>query len=296
MNLIILIMTFNEEIHIKRCLESCLSVTKSIYIVDSYSTDKTTSIAKNMGAKVLYRPFDNHANQLNWSLKKLEFEAQWLLRIDADEIISENLKSELLFSLPRVKENIEGIYVNRNIVFLGKTIRHGSCYERKTMRLVRPKKAMCEDRLMDEHLLVKGKKINFKGSIYDHSLKPFTFWISKHNSYASKEAVEMIKLRKNNLDNKKTRKNKLPLVVILKNNIYSNLPFFLRPLIYFIYRYFIRLGFLDGKKGFIFHFMQSFWYRILVDVKIFEVYYFSKKNKKSLNYSVKKILDIDLKI
>ena len=294
MKLIILILTFNEEVHIRRCLESCLRVTKSIYLVDSYSTDKTTYIAEDMGAKVFYRSFDNHANQLNWSLKKLKFESEWLLRIDADEIISENLKSELLFTLPKVRENVEGIYVNRNIVFLGKTIRHGSCYKRKTLRLVRSKKAICEDRLMDEHLLVKGKKIKFEGCIYDHSLKPLTFWISKHNSYASKEATEMIKLRMNNLENKKNRKNKLPLVVILKNNIYSNLPLFLRPLIYFIYRYFIKLGFLDGKKGFIFHFMQSFWYRILVDSKIFEINYFSKKNKKSLKYSVKKLMDIDL--
>ena len=294
MKLIILILTFNEEIHIRRCLQSCLRVTKSIYVVDSYSTDKTTNIAENMGAKVFYRSFDNHANQLNWSLKKFKFESDWLLRIDADEIISENLKSELLLSLPKVQENVEGIYIKRNIVFLGKTIRHGSCYKRKTLRLVRPKKAICEDRLMDEHLLVKGEKINFEGCIDDYSLKPLTFWISKHNSYACKEAVEMIKLRKNNLYNKKNRNNKLPLVVTLKNNIYSNLPFFLRPLIYFIYRYFIKLGFLDGKKGFIFHFMQSFWYRMLVDAKILEVYYFSKKNRKSLKYSVKKLLEIDL--
>ena len=294
MDVIILILTFNEEIHLKRCINSCLAVTKSIVVVDSFSNDKTVSIAKEMGANVLFRDFDNHSNQLNWALNKLKGKAKWIMRVDADEIISEHLSSEIKTLLPTLNDDVAGIFIKRNIIFLNKLIRFGGCYKRETMRIVRPEKTICEKRLMDEHFLVNGRTINFSGVIYDHSLKPLSLWIDKHNSYASKEAAEMIKLKiKNNESIKKYNKIKLPQIVFLKNIFYSNLPLFLRPFLYFIYRYFLKLGFLDGKEGFIFHFMQSFWYRNLVDAKIFEVNNFSKKYKKSLSYSIKKSLDIN---
>ena len=294
MDVIILILTFNEEVHLRRCINSCLAITKSIVVLDSFSNDKTVLIAKEMGASVLFREFDNHSNQINWALNKLRGKAKWIMRIDADETISDQLISEIKESLPKINDNVEGIIIKRNIIFLNKLIRFGGCYERETLRIVRPENTICENRLMDEHLLVKGKTINLNGVIYDNSLKPLSFWIDKHNSYASKEAVEMIKLKiKDSEGIKNNKKIKLPQIVFLKNNIYSNLPLFSRPLFYFIYRYFLKLGFLDGKEGFIFHFMQSFWYRNLVDAKIFEVNYFSKKYKKSIKYSTKKLLDID---
>ena len=296
MDITILILTLNEELHIKRCIESCLKLNCSILVVDSYSNDKTCLIAENLGASVLYREFDCHYNQVNWALKKLKGKCKWVFRIDADEIISNNLKSEIISKISKLSDEIEGVYINRNIIFLGKLIRFGGCFNRRTLRIVRPEKAICEERLMDEHLLVNGKTTFFESSIYDFSLKSLTFWIEKHNCYASKEAAEMLKLNYlRRKDNIRSIIKKVPLVVFLKNRIYSYLPLFSRPFLYFIYRYIIKLGFLDGERGFIFHFMQSYWYRNLVDSKIYEVLLYSKLENKSLVDSTKKILDIDIK-
>ena len=219
MDIIILILTFNEEIHLRRCIKSCFPVTKSIVVIDSFSIDKTVSMAQEMGVRVLQRKFDNHANQINWALNKLRGEAKWIMRVDADEIISDHLSSELIRELPKISDEVKGINVNRNIIFLDKIIRFGGCYKRKTMRIVKPENAFCEKRLMDEHLVVNGKIVNFKGSIYDYSLKPLSFWINKHNTYSNKEAAEMLNLvRKNKNVISKANKKSLPISVLIKKN------------------------------------------------------------------------------
>ena len=248
-----------------------------IFIVDSVSSDGTVEIARALDAEVVQHPFKNQANQFQWGIDNLNIDTPWLMRMDADEYLEPELQKELQDLLAKNPGDTDGIYINRKVFFQGQWIRYGGFYPHILLRIWRTGKGRIEQRWMDEHVVLPlgTKTILLKGSLVDDNLKGMTFWINKHNSYASREAVALLN-------------NKYPLLPkdegllqmddsqakwkrIIKNRVYSNLPAGLRAFLYFIYRYFFMLGFLDGKKGFLWHFMQGFWYRLLVDIKIMEI-------------------------
>lgn len=270
----VIILTFNEEQHIKRCLENVNLFAKKVYVIDSYSTDNTVAIAESMGATVVQNKWPgNQAEQFNWALQNIEIDTEWILRLDADEYLLPELVEELKTRVPSLDENITGITFKRRHIFLGRWMKRGT-YPVMILRMFRTGKAVCEQRLMDEHIeLLQGESITFENDFVDENLNNLSWWANKHVGYAVREAAELLDIEYNitgndsgerHLSEKTLQKRKLKLK-------YAKKPLFWRSFAYFIYRYFFKLGFLEGKEGFLWNFMQGWWYRTLVDAKIFEI-------------------------
>jgi glycosyltransferase involved in cell wall biosynthesis len=277
MKLTVIVLARNEQIHIERCLRSVRPIASRLFVVDSFSTDNTVEIAHSLGAEVVQREWKNYADQFQWAIEQCAPESEWLMRMDADEYLEPEAQEELQKLLAEVPAELDGIYIKRKVLFEGQWIRHGGFYPHILLRLWRVGKGCIEQRWMDEHIVLPpgATTILLKGHLVDENLKGMTFWINKHNSYASREAVDLLNnkylLFEKDESIKRMDDPQARVKRILKEKIYSRLPAGLRAFIYFIYRYFILFGFLDGKKGFLWHFMQGFWYRLLVDVKIMEI-------------------------
>lgn len=276
-DLTVVILTYNEEIHIERCIRSLLPIASKIFIVDSFSSDRTVEIAQSLGAVVAQRKWKNYADQFQWGLDNCGTETTWAMRMDADEYLEPALQRELINVLPTIPENIGGIYIRRKVFFYGKWIRHGGFYPHVLLRIWRKGKGRIEQRWMDEHIVLPPdiNTMIAKEHLVDDNLKGITFWINKHNSYASREMVDLLNHKYSLLDKDESLTSgndpQAKWKRLLKDKIYSRLPIGFRAAAYFFYRYIIRLGFLDGSKGFLWHFMQGFWYRLLVDIKIMEI-------------------------
>ena len=290
-NLSVIILTYNEEKHIKRCIKSLLPIAKNIFIVDSYSTDKTVEIAESLGAKVYQNKWKNYATQFQWGLNNCPIDTEWVMRMDADEYILPELADEIKKKLPELKNNISGIYINRRIKFMGKLLKYGDMNPLYMLRIWRYKYGKIEERWMDEHIkLLKGKTITFDNYFIDENLNNLTWWTNKHNNYATREAIDILNIVYNFLEYDEVKADLFGTQEQRKRWLkykYAKLPLFTRPFLYFIYRYFIKLGFLDGKEGLIWHLLQGFWYRFLVDVKVYE---FEKKAKEK-KLTVKEVIE-----
>ncbi len=270
----LIILTLNEEIHIKRCIESVKDIAKDIFIVDSFSTDKTIEIAESLGAKVFQNKWvNNYAKQFNWALDNLPIKTKWVLRLDADEYFMPELAEEIKQKLDSVSESVTGIVFKRRHIFLNRWMKRGT-YPVKLLRLFRYKKAVCEQRWMDEHIqLLEGTSIEFENDFVDHNLNNLTWWTNKHNGYAIREAIDLLDIELGLIENKNADVKLSPQAESKrqKKYKYAKQPLFLRSFFYFLYRYVFKLGFLEGKEGFLWHFLQGWWYRTLVDAKIFEI-------------------------
>lgn len=298
MKTVAIILTYNEEMHVERCIRSVINLFSKVMVIDSYSTDRTVEIASQFNVEIIQNHFINQSQQFNWALSKIDLDTDWIFRIDADEYIDLKLQGEISELLPSISKNINGIVLNRRIYFQNKIIRYGGLFPVQVLRLFRFGKACCESRWMDEHILVEGDCIKFKGELIDNNLNSLTWWINKHNTYASREAIEMLNLEYDFLPKDKQShlkiNNNAKFKRFLKNYLYHNLPIEFRAIFYFIYRYFLRFGFLDGQIGFKFHFLQGFWYRYLVDAKITEVQKYKEKNNVDIKNSITKVLGINL--
>lgn len=273
-DLTVLILAQNEEKNIVRSICSVKKIAKRILVVDSGSTDRTIELAKQNGAEVvLHSPFVNYATQFNWGLDHTNIDTNWILRLDADEQVTPELAKEIESALEEhSQDDVNGFEVRCRIIFMGRWIRHGGTYPLIIPRLFRRGFGRVEMRKMDEHTLIQGKVMRFQNDLIHYDFKGLHEWIDKHNKYSVRECQDYFERKeaheeqmKGNLTgNQRQRKR------FLKNGVYYNLPLFLRAHLYFIYRYYIRLGFLDGKEGKIFCFLQAYWYRFLVDAKIYE--------------------------
>ena len=290
----IVILTYNEEINIERCLIEAKKITSNIFIIDSYSTDKTLELCEKYGCKIYQNKFINQAIQLNWALENVEFNSEWILRLDADEYFLPELIDEIKMKLDNLDKNISGIFFKRRVYFMDRWIKHGGYYPTLLLRAWRNGKAICEERWMDEHMkLLEGKSITFDYDFVDDNKKNLHWWINKHNNYATREAIEQLNSKYGFLNYESvqpdffgTQEQKKRWI---KEKLYNKIPLGIKPFIYFIYRYFIKFGLLDGFRGFLFHILQGFWYRFLVDAKVFEI---ENKAKKS-NKTIKEIIKIE---
>lgn len=276
-DLSVIILTFNEEKHIERCLRSLLPFTDKIFLVDSGSTDRTVELAEALGARVVRNDWVTYAQQFNFGIQHNPFRTTWLMRMDADEYVLPDLAAEINTQLGTLPADVAGVYVKRRVVFMDRWIRHGGYYPTWLLRLWRAGQGICEETWMDEHIkLSQGRAIQFDHDLVDHNLNNLTWWTQKHNQYAIREVIDLLNIRYNfnNAEiveprffgTQEQRKRWLKVK-------YASVPLFTRPLIYFLYRYFFKLGFLDGTKGLMWHFLQGLWYRFLVDAKIYEVYH-----------------------
>ena len=277
LSLTTIILTKNEENNIEKCIRSLDGLAERIIVVDSFSDDNTKDLALSLNADVYENKFKSHSNQFNWALKNCNITSEWIFRIDADDEMTAELVEEFKDKIPQITEGINGVFLRRRRYFMGRWIKHGDVYPEKVMRLFRTGTAESEDRTMDEHIVLKfGDAIEFESDFEDKDTKDLTFWINKHNWYSNKESAEFIKIyteqSSNNELHGKILGNQCERRRWLKNKIYYKIPLFVRPVFYFIYRYFFKLGFLDGKEGLIYHVLQAFWYRFLVDSKIYESY------------------------
>lgn len=274
MLLSVIILTKNEEANLLNCLNSLQNLNAKIFVVDSGSTDQTVEIAQKARCQVFEHPFENQAKQLNWAIQNLPIATPWLMRLDADERLTPELVEELKLVLPQTSDDITGYQVKRRVFFMNRWIRHGGYYPTWLLRIWRTGLGTCEQRWMDEHIVLsQGKVANLQQDIIDENKKDLSFWIDKHNHYADREVKDLLNtgveqddplLKKGQLSQASQRR-------WIKKNFYRRSPLFLRAFLYFLMRYTIGLGFLDGKEGLIFHFLQGFWYRFLVDAKIYEL-------------------------
>jgi len=277
LSLTVIILTFNEEKHIERCIQSLRPLAEKIFIIDSFSTDRTVGIAESLGAIVRQRPWKNHAEQFQWGMDNCHADTQWVMRMDADEYLLPELSKEIQDRLPQLSPDITGVNLKRRHIHMNKWIRHGTRYPLTLLRIWRTGKGRIEQRWMDEHvILTEGAAITFQHDFCDHNLNTITWWTEKHNGYATREAIDVLNNKYNlfQIDTGLAMQTKLSQASIkrfVKEGLYNRLPVFVGPFLYFLYRYFLRLGFLDGKAGIVYHFLQGFWYRFLVDVKVMEL-------------------------
>lgn len=286
-----IILTFNEEKHIKRCIDSVLTVVDHIYIMDSYSTDSTLDVVREYPrVSVKKNKFINHAIQLNHALDAFDITSEWVIRIDADEFIDKDLQNFLLNDLSSIPNDIDGVLINRLLTFMGKLLIHGGMEQYWIMRLWRNGKAKCEQSWMDEHMILTSdctKFVKAKGRLIDDNLNNLSWWAHKHVDYSTREAISIIQKELNeehSLIKPKLFGNATERSRFFKY-IYNLVPLFVRPFIYFLYRYIIRMGFLDKKQGFLWAVLQGFWYRLMVDAKVFEL-----KSQVSVDKDIKQII------
>lgn len=284
----IFIPTFNEELHIERALKSALSLTRNVYVIDSYSTDRTVEIAERMGAKVYQYKWEadsNWAKKFNWTLKNVPFETEWVMRHDADEYFTPELVERVKRDLPNVGKDVTAISINRREYFMRRWMKHGGAYPKAMVRIMRRGKVFFEARIIDEHVEVtEGRSIYWNVDLCDDKIISLTKWVANHNVHAIKEAIVLIdneigltgeKDVQKALDADALRKRK-------KKGFYGRLPYFWRAWAFFVCRYFFQLGFLDGVEGFLYCFLQCLWYRNLADAKIVECYRECGKDKEKI--------------
>lgn len=285
-----IILTKNEEKHIARCINSLKGICNEIFVIDSLSTDRTCEIAEELGAKVYKNPWKNYATQFNYGVYQCPIQSKWIWRIDADEFLEGNIGIAVKNALSNCSADVNGIYVRKRIDFMGKPLLHGGWYPSYHLKVFRRGHGDCENRWMDEHIRIfDGTTITIEeGNQVDANLNDLTWWTEKHNGYATREMVDML-MMEYGMDAKaqevtpkffgteEQRKRWLKIK-------YIKTPLFIRPFINFFLRYILKRGFLDGKEGFIWHILQGFWYRMLVDAKIFEI-------KKKYNFNTTKIKD-----
>lgn len=286
-NLSIIVLTFNEEIHLKRLIENISQITNKIYVVDSFSTDSTIAILTDNNIIFKQNKFINHSKQINFAIDTNPFNTTWMMRIDADEIISNSLIDELKHTL-HVHDNgqVNGFYINRKVIFLGKELNFGSLNPMWLLRIWRKGEGFSNEKWMDEKIVLKHPNtLKLSKVFFDKNLNNLTWWTQKHNLYANREAIEILKekyIRSYKYEEKASNRD-----VILFNlkSIYNRLPKFLRPILLFLYSYILRLGILDGYPGLMWNALQVFWYRFLVDCKVYEIEFtFNFNDSEIINY------------
>ncbi len=294
-----IILTKDEEIHIARCIASVRQVCRDVLVVDSYSTDKTCDIARTMGARVVQHPFSCQAEQFNWAIDNVPIDTEWIWRVDADEIIEAPLARLAEEQLPKWTAStphgsdsslsdtgltqINGVYVNKKIIFMGRPLMHGGWYPAPQIKVIRRGFGRSEDKLMDEHLIVtSGQTAQWDADQTDWNLKPLDWWWNKHRGYARREALMQVCVEHDvvSVHSKSGRSHAASAEVNGRlsgtdaerkrwmKNLYGHCPRYLRAVVYFIARYVLLGGFLDGYAGWYWHTRQGLFYRLMVDREI----------------------------
>ena len=276
------------------CLESIKGLPFPVFVVDSYSTDRTLSILEQKKIPYAQHPFENYAKQRNWAQQNNPFQSEWVFHLDAGERLTPTLADWMCHQFDPDQLEYDGYMFSRKTVFFNRWIRYGGHYPNFHLRLYRVSEGSCEDKVYDQHFVVKGSvKIVRKGiDIIDTVADNLNDFTSSHARWALFEAVEILSAQK------QTGEVKMSLFGTpiekrrwLKNNVFQKAPMFSRSFVYFLYRYFIKLGFLDGAVGLVFHFLQGFWFRFLVDAMAYEMKAKMKQKRVSLSELIQQEYD-----
>lgn len=283
-DLTVVILTKNEEKNLRKCIESFQGIVKRFVVVDSFSTDGTERLCHQLDNELrancaqldfYQNKWIDYATQLNWGLTQTNISTQWSMRFDSDEELTPELAQEIAQKLPTIQAPVNGIILRRRVYFMGRWIKHGGRYPELLLRIFRTGKAMCEQKIMDEHMILsEGTTTTFQYDLIDNNQKDLEWWTAKHNWYSNREVLDhqmtLANQQAETLEAGGQSSGQASMKRAVKNGGYYKLPKFWRAHIYFIYRYYIKLGFLDGPEGKIFHFLQAYWYRFLVDAKMYE--------------------------
>jgi glycosyltransferase involved in cell wall biosynthesis len=269
----VILLSFNSENTLGTTLARARQVSDEIFVIDSFSTDGTVALAESYGAKVVQHAFENYGAQRNWGIDNLPITGKWQLHLDADEEMDDELVAAIV-ALPDESAHA-GYFVPRYVKFLGRVLRHGGMSPTWHLRLFRSGAGRCEDRKYDQHFLLvgEGSTAQLPGVLIDDNAMSISEWTARHNRWADSEVAEMFaaqageaasgRLTADPKGNPAQRKRAL-------RQKYNKLPLFIRPFALFGYRYFFKRGFLDGQEGFIYWVLQTFWFRFLIDAKIWE--------------------------
>lgn len=272
-----IVLTLNEEENLGACLESVAGWARDVLVVDSGSTDRTTEVAHRYGARVVTHPFETHARQWKWAFASLPKSTEWILALDADQRVTPPLRDEIAKVVAREGDARgrppAGCYLKRKQIFRGRWIKHGGYYPKYLLKLFRRSEVWVDESdLVDHHFRVRGEVLKLAGDLIEENRNEadISVWVAKHNRYAMLQAREEFEAA-HGMRRRDVGRSLLgspdERVEWLKS-IWVRLPLYVRPCLYFLYRYVFRLGFLDGKEGFVFHVLQAFWYRLLVDVNL----------------------------
>ena len=264
----------NEERNIAACLDSVIGWAADIVVVDSGSVDRTIALCRERGVETLAHPYVDHRSQMSWAMASVPWKHDWLLLLDADHIVTVELKREIEQMLQQDNGSVHGFYNPHRQYFRNRLVRG---LKTEYLQLVRRTHARMDDsELVDFRIIVDGPTGTLSGAIIESNQNELDidFWIDKHQKFARRTAIEEIlraekvlawsnSLRPRLLGNPDER-------MILLKTVWYRMPLYVRPVLFFFYRYLLRLGFLDGWNGLVFHGFQAFWFRLLVDVNIAE--------------------------
>lgn len=267
----VIVLTKDEEANLPHLLASLKGLDHELFVVDSGSTDRTVEIAKAAGATVVFHPFETYAAQRNWALSNLPIRAPWVLNLDADERLTEELVREIHETLSQPDLREVGFMLRKRTVFMGRWLRYGGQYPSWHLRLFRTGAGRCEDRLYDQHFVVDGPVGRLRHDYIDVLTDDLSKWVERHNRWATLEARELAAGAGTGEVIPRLLGNPIQRKRFLRSRIYRKFPMFVRAYLLFFFDYVIRLGFLDGKPGLIFHVLQRFWFRFLVDAKLYEL-------------------------
>jgi glycosyltransferase involved in cell wall biosynthesis len=267
----VIILTCDEEDNIRDCLESVARRFSEIFVVDSGSSDNTLSIAREYTDKIYTNRFIDYSSQRNWAQNNLSVQNEWVFHLDADERVSGELSLELKRIFKEPLDEIAGFLIPRKTIFRGRWIRHGGHYPVYHARVFRRAFGECEKRRYDQHFIVSGKTLTLRQDLENIINPCFRLMIKKLDRYSLLEAEELTCKKHYTRVNPYSSNSPIGRRRWLRVNLYERSPLFLRSFVYFFYRYFIRLGFLDGYEGLVFHFWQGLWYRLLVDYKVSKI-------------------------
>lgn len=272
-DLSIVVLSFNETVNLPRLFKSIEPLQCETFVVDSGSTDGTQELVRMHRAALVEHPFESHARQWSWALENLPLHTAWVLALDADQSLTPKAVGEIanLFSDPDRLSGVNGIYICRRQVFRGRWIRHGGYYPKYLLKAFRRSEVFFDSHdLVDHHFYVNGRTHLLDGDLIEENSKEddLAFWVSKHVRYAKLLAEEEIRRESSPPPLKPSVSGSPDQRTLWLKRLWWKLPSFVRPFLFFFYRYFLRLGFLDGKQGLIFHFMQTLWFRLLVDVEL----------------------------
>lgn len=270
----VVVLTFNEAANIEVCLESVRGWTAAVFVVDSGSQDRTRELATSHGASVFVHPFETHARQWGWALEHLPLATGWVLALDADQRVTPDLRHAIARAIATDSPaSISGYFVNRRQVFRGRWIRHGGYYPKYLLKLFHRDAVRIDDEdLVDHHFRVSGPTRRLHGDLVEDNRNEaeIRVWVDKHNRYARLQARQEL-VGSRSVGRRGAFFGSPDDRVLWMKARWARLPLFVRPCLYFLYRYVLRLGFLDGREGFVFHVLQAFWYRLLVDINISEL-------------------------
>lgn len=267
----VIILTKNEEKNLRRCIDSIRGLAKRTVVVDSFSDDNTVRLAKELGAEVYQHEWKHYADQFNWAIDNIGIDTKWVFRFDADEQVTPEAFSEIVQKCTEHEyDDVTGFMMRYKMYFLGRYLMHGGWYPFLKITIYKHGKGRFEDRAMGEHIVLsEGRCINLKEDCIHYDFKDLSSWIDKHNKYASREVLDrkFIAMQSGNLKHLDGHPEKAKK---LRDSLYYKLPPFLRARLYYWYRLYFKLGILDGRPGRIWAFLQAYWYRYLIDAKLYE--------------------------